>query len=84
MPFKQDDETYKTGTKFSKVYQNYIFDRKLRNLISYLIEGVEVALKTLIAYHHSAKFGSLGYLDPKNYNDKFDEEAFKENIDKYI
>ena len=84
LPFKQDDETYKTGTTFNKVYQNYIFDRKLRNLISYLIEGVEVALKTLIAYHHSAKFGFLGYLDLKNYNDKFDEETFKENIDKYI
>jgi len=84
LPFKQDDETYKTGTTFNKVYQNYIFDRKLRNLISYLIEGIEVALKTLIAYHHSSKYGSLGYFDPKNYNDRFDEEAFKENIDKYI
>lgn len=84
LPFKQDDNTYISGTTFNTVYKNYIFDRKLRNLISYLIEGIEVALKTLIAYHHSAKFGSLGYLDPNNYNDKFDEEVFKENMNKYI
>jgi abortive infection bacteriophage resistance protein len=66
------------------VYQNYIFDRKLRNLISYLIEGIEVALKTLIAYKHSLNFGSLGYLDANNYNDKYDEKVFKDNMAKYI
>lgn len=84
LPFKQEDDTYIAGTTFDKVYQNYIFDRKLRNLISYLIEGIEVSMKTLIAYYHSAKYGSLGYLDANNYNPKFDEEVFNNNIDKYI
>jgi len=84
LPFKQADDTYITGTTFDKVYQNYIFDRKLRNLISYLIEGVEVAIKTLIAYHHSAQHGSLGYLDANNYNSKFNEDVFNDNIEKYI
>lgn len=83
LPFKKADNTYVDDTTFDKVYQNYIFDRKLRNLISYLIEGIEVTMKTLISYHHSAKYGPLGYLEKENYNSFFVEESFKTNLEKY-
>ncbi len=38
------------------VYRNYLFDRKLRNMLSFIIEHIEVAVKTRIAYYHLNKY----------------------------
>ena len=73
LPFKESDNKYLEGTSFNKVYRNYLFDRKLRNMLSYIIEHIEVIIKTKIAYYHSLKYGPLGYLDTNNYNSKFDK-----------
>lgn len=42
-------------------------------MLSYVIEHIEVVIKTRIAYYHSLKYGPLGFLDSNNYNNKFDE-----------
>lgn len=84
LPFKVSEDKYLEGTSFNKVYRNYLFDRKLRNMLSFIIEHVEVAIKTRIAYYHSLKYGPLGYLDSGNYNSKFDKKILQANLDKYI
>lgn len=73
LSFKESEDKYLEGISFDKVYRNYLFDRKLRNMLSYVIEHIEVAIKTRIAYYHTLKYGPLGYLDSNNYNNKFDE-----------
>lgn len=72
--FKETDDKYFEGTSFNGVYRNYLFDRKLRNMLSFIIEHIEVAVKTRIAYYHLLKYGPLGYLDNNNYNSKFDKK----------
>ena len=84
LSFKESEDKYSKGTSFNKVYRNYLFDRKLRNMLSYVIEHIEVAIKTRIAYYHSLKYGLLGYLDSNNYNNKFDENILQTNLNKYI
>lgn len=84
LPFKETDDKYFEGTSFNKVYRNYLFDRKLRNMLSFIIEHIEVAIKTRIAYYHSLKYGPLGYLDSNNYNSKFDKVTLQTNLNKYM
>lgn len=84
LPFKESDDKYLDGTSFNKVYRNYLFDRKLRNMLSFIIEHIEIAIKTRIAYYHSLKYGPLGYLDSNNYNNKFDETILQTNLKKYL
>lgn len=66
------------------MYRNYLFDRKLRNMLSFIIEHIEVVVKTRIAYYHSLEYGPLGYLDKNNYNSKFDGVVLQNNLDKYL
>ena len=44
LPFKESEDKYLEGTSFNKVYRNYLFDRKLRNMLSYIIEHIEVTI----------------------------------------
>ena len=85
LSFKKDNSTeYIPGTKFEDGYYLYQFDQKLRKILEYIIESVEVQIKTKISYYHSLEYGSLGYLNPDNYNSKFDNIEFKDEYDKYI
>ncbi len=67
LPFKLQDDTYKTGTSLETVYGIYEFDKRLTLLLYGLIEEIEVFIKCQIAYYHSIKYGALGYLDSKNF-----------------
>lgn len=68
LPFKKSDNlTYKTGTNFEKIYNIYEFDQRIAILLYGIIEEIEVFIKTQIAYHHSIKYGAVGYLDNNNF-----------------
>ncbi|MDF7667234.1 Abi family protein [Orbaceae bacterium ESL0727] len=54
-------ETFQSGTNFSEVYQCYLFDVKLRNILFYGIERIETYLKSVIAYE-LGKISPLSYL----------------------
>ena len=71
LPFKKKDETYTEDTSLLKVYKIYEFDCKLSTLLYGVIQKIEVFIKTQIAYYHSRKYGSLGYMDNSNINSKF-------------
>lgn len=81
LPFKQENNTYKTGTTFEELHQIYEFDRKLSHLIFSIIEEIELFLRTQFAYYHAHRYGALGYLDPENFNDMHNPDDFSDRID---
>ena len=83
-PFKNEDGIFIDNVTFNKIYQVYEFDRKLRYLLFGCLEAVEVSLKSKISYFFSHKYGSLGYLDSNNFNNKHNHNRFMENINKEI
>lgn len=84
--FLLTDDTYEAGTTFDRIYHIMEFDRKIRNIILLAIEPIEHTLKTKISYLLAHKYGSLGYLNSKNFhNPKFHKMAIdnlKSNIKK--
>lgn len=84
LPFKIGEDEYAAGTSFKKVYEIYEFDRKIRGILAPVIEELELMLRTQLAYYHAHKYGSLGYLDPKNYNGYHKHDVFLKHIEKDI
>jgi len=80
LPYQNAEGKYRDGTSFETVYRIYEFDRKLRNLIFSVIEEIELMLRTQLAYYHSHKYGSLGYLEPENFNKRHKHDRFLEHI----
>lgn len=84
LPFKNEDDTYKPGTKFSTIYQIHEFDRELSHLLLSVIVSIELKLRTQIAYYHAHKYGALGYTEGKNFNNWHNHERFMEHVEKSI
>ena len=58
LPFKLKDGTYRSGTRFQRVYRIYEFDRKLRGVLFSALEEVEVYLRAKFAYFRAHKYGA--------------------------
>lgn len=54
-------DKYRDGTSLEQIYSLYQFDSRLRNIISPVIEFVEVKLRSSIAYHLAIKYGAECY-----------------------
>lgn len=80
LPFKTNTGSYQAGTSFERVYRIYEFDRKLRATLLSAVEEVEIFLRAQLSYFHAHKYGSLGYLDPKNFSKKHNDSKFKETL----
>ncbi len=84
--FKIDEENYEQGTTFEKVYHIIEFDRKLRNILLFAIEPIELLLKSKISYHIAHKYGPLGYLKASNFENgklqKMIVRNFNRNVNK--
>jgi len=65
-PFRNSDGTIRAGTDIDKIWQRYVFDRRLRMLVMDAIERVEVAVRTDVVYNFSHKYGSFAYQDNTN------------------
>ncbi len=72
-PFRQEDpadptrrlDAFRQGTTFEAVWNRYAFDRRLRLLVMDPIERIEIAVRSLLAYHHSHRHGAFAYVtDP--------------------
>jgi abortive infection bacteriophage resistance protein len=57
-------------TKFERVLNDYILDRKLRIVIFDAMEKIEIALRTQIIYQYSTQKGSHWYEDSSNFRKK--------------
>ena len=84
LPFKQEDNTYCSGTQFQRVYKIYEFDRKLRGILFVALEEVEIYLRAKFAYFHAHKYGAEGYKDVANYSAHHQVEKFEENLEREI
>jgi abortive infection bacteriophage resistance protein len=76
LAFKKTDGTFADGTSFDRVASIYTFDQKLRDIVAKAVREVELSAKSVIAYHHGHRYGSVGYLDAGNFNMKHDHERF--------
>mgnify|MGYP000931452954 CR=1 FL=1 len=77
LPFKdQVNNNYRPGTSFNKICRSYEFDQKLRNIMLYAIEPIEILIRTKIAYYHAFKYGVEGYTNPDNFNDRERHDKF--------
>lgn len=86
LTLRKDDHFY-DNVHFSDVMQIYNFDMELRAALMYLLESIEVSMRTYIGYYHGKKFGALGYYDETSFADidrfrKF-ETDYQKAIDEY-
>lgn len=72
LTLRKHDHFYE-NVHFSDVMQIYRFDMELRAALMYLLESIEVSMRTYIGYYHAKSFGALGY---------YKEESF-ENVDRF-
>ena len=86
LTLRRDDRFY-DNVHFSDVLQIYSFDMELRASLMYMLESIEVSMRTYIGYYHAKKYGSLGYCDETAFEDverfrKF-ESDYKAAISEY-
>lgn len=67
LPFQDAKDHFADGTQFEDVIKLYYFDKKLRNLIFYAIEKIEVYFRSQIAYVLAEDFGPFGYTKSQNF-----------------
>ena len=60
-------EEFEPGTTLEKVWQLYAFDQRLRTLLLDAIEGIEVYVRTQLAYHFAHDFGIFAYNDQRHF-----------------
>ncbi|MEG1132641.1 MAG: Abi family protein [Romboutsia sp.] len=77
---KNDNNTYKENTQFDDIYNIYLFDKKLRNILISLLESIEISFRTYIAYTLATKHGSKGYLDSENFKEEIYFNKFIETL----
>lgn len=86
LTLRKDDHFYE-NVHFSDVMQIYNFDMELRAVLMYLLENIEVSMRTYIGYYHAKSFGALGYYHAAAFEDvdrfhKF-ELDYKAAIEEY-
>ena len=62
-PYRQakDNDSFKLGTTFEKVWRHYTFDRRLRLIVMDAIERVEVSIRTQLICILAHESGAFGY-----------------------
>ncbi len=80
LPFRNPDYTIQKGTEFKKIYEIYEFDRKIRGLIFFVIEEIELYLRTQLSYYHAKKYGAMGYENKENFNEFHNHQEFLDRI----
>lgn len=66
LSFKAGDR-FHDGISFSDVYNLYEFDKALRSMIMGVLETIEIAFRTHIAYFIAHKYGAMGYENHENF-----------------
>lgn len=78
------DNNFYTNIHFSDIMQIYNFDMELRASLLYLLEFIEVSIRTHIGYYHAKSYGPLGYLDSATFKDLYRYEKFKVDYENAI
>lgn len=65
----KDGDNYNNKVSFETMYNLYKFDEKLRHLIMEILEGIEISLRTYMAYNLSIKYGPEAYTNQAIFKD---------------
>ena len=86
LTLKKQDGTgeFKNDVTFEHMQMIYNFDKKLREILLYYLESIEIEFRTKIAYYHSHDFGALGYKEPKYFKNSKFHAKFLANLYKGI
>ncbi|MDR2025399.1 MAG: Abi family protein [Hungatella sp.] len=76
LTLRKNDNFY-NNVHFCDIMQIYNFDMELRASLLYLLEYIEVSIRTHIGYYHAKTYGPLGYLDCSTFKDVNRYEKFK-------
>lgn len=68
-------DQYRPGVSLKHLYKLYKFDSKMKNLLSLVIEQIEIQFRANISYHLAINYGTLGYLDRTNFADRTDSKG---------
>lgn len=68
------NDKFINNISFEEIYNVYKTDKEIRSTLFELINDIEVYLKTQLANYFSLTYGPLGYLDPKNFRYKNQQE----------
>lgn len=66
---------FKDNTDFEDIWNIYVFDRKLRLIVSDVIERIEIALRASLTNILAPKYGKTWYKDRKIFNGKWNYES---------
>lgn len=67
-PYRNTDgKSFKSGTQFSVVFEQYLFDRQLRVLVIDAIERIEVSVKAKLVNLCTEKFGAFAHIDRSHF-----------------
>lgn len=82
IPSKNGVRTHKfpAGVTFEQVIRIYVFDQKLRQLMSEALERIEVAAKSIWSYEMSMRFGAHAYLEHSYFN--LSEGKYRDQFEK--
>ena len=84
LPFRHKDGTYDQGIPFTRIQRIYAFDGELRNLLTKVIESIEMYCRTCFARQFTDAYGPLGYMDENNFSIAHNHQKFIDYIDRYI
>jgi len=85
LPYHDTKDHFKDGTNFEEIIKLYYFDKRLRNLIFYAIEKIEVYFRSQMAYVLSKDFGPFGYAKSENFiTNAYHHHKLIEDIDKEV
>ena len=82
--FTNENVNYENKISFNNIYKTYLFDRRLRNIVLYIIEIIENTIKTKISYAFSIESGDFGYLDNSNYKDAKEYKMLMSNLKRLL
>ncbi len=77
-------EEFKSSITMEHIKNLYMFDSDLRKLMIPILEKVEVAFRTHLAYYFAHEKGGLGYRNNSNFHNQNYYKKMIENIDKDI
>lgn len=82
---KLKNKKYRKGITFEQIVELYLFNTKLRQLLFYEIEKVEIKLRCRLANYFAKKYGVIGYLEEKYFNNseyhqKFLNDVYEEKL----
>ena len=82
--FNNKETYYNNEINFDNIYKIYLFDKRLRNILLYILEIIENTLKTKIAYAINTELGHLGYLDATNFKDTREHKMLMSNLKRLL